>query len=250
VAKRARFTIVHGYAASLLLHSAVLLPVAAHALVTPPRVHSRLVVKLAGEVADRQTEEKTLAETVGAQPQQAEPLAPEQPAPPAVAPAAEPPPETTRRPNDLPEPAPRKPTPPVMASAAPPKASSAQAGLQDRTGENEQRTAKKLAASMSDAERLKAYVGRLTQKVDAALVYPEEARKARLQGIASVAFRILSDGSIQPGSLAIKASSGQPLLDESALTTVRTSAPFDPPPIEMTISIDVAFGPETDGRPR
>jgi protein TonB len=42
--------------------------------------------------------------------------------------------------------------------------------------------------------------------------------------------------------LKIVESSGQPKLDASALKTIRASAPFAPPPKEMTVAIAVAFG--------
>jgi len=93
-----------------------------------------------------------------------------------------------------------------------------------------------------DINLLKGYVKRLTKKVQANLIYPEEGRQAGLHGAATVSFTILGSGQIRPETLKIVASSGQPKLDASALKTVRSSAPFDPPPKEMTVAISVSFG--------
>ena len=48
-------------------------------------------------------------------------------------------------------------------------------------------------------------------------------------------------GQICPETLKIAVSSGKPKLDAGALKTITASAPFDPPPREMTVSIVVEF---------
>ncbi|MGX9428815.1 MULTISPECIES: TonB family protein [Bradyrhizobium] len=58
---------------------------------------------------------------------------------------------------------------------------------------------------------------------------------------ATVTFFILSNGRIRPDSLKIVTNSGQSKVDASALQTIRASAPFDPPPKEMSITIVVDF---------
>jgi protein TonB len=93
-----------------------------------------------------------------------------------------------------------------------------------------------------EADRLREYVKLLTKKVQANLVYPEEGRKAGLQGTATVSFTILQTGQISPETLKVVTGSGQPKLDASALATVRASAPFEPPPKEMTVAVAVGFG--------
>jgi periplasmic protein TonB len=82
----------------------------------------------------------------------------------------------------------------------------------------------------------------LSKKVQANLVYPDEARQAGLHGTATVSFAILRTGQIRPETLKVVVSSGQPKLDESALKTIRASIPFDPAPKEMTVAVAVDFG--------
>jgi protein TonB len=77
--------------------------------------------------------------------------------------------------------------------------------------------------------------------VQANLVYPDEGRRTGLQGTATVSFTILADGRLRTDSLKIVAAAAS-TLDASALQTIRASAPFDPPPREITVKIDVAFG--------
>jgi TonB family protein len=48
-------------------------------------------------------------------------------------------------------------------------------------------------------------------------------------------------GQIRPNSVRIASSSGQAKLDEWALRTVASGAPFASPPNEMTATIEVAF---------
>jgi protein TonB len=93
----------------------------------------------------------------------------------------------------------------------------------------------------AEIDHFKTYVKLLTKKVQANLIYPDDGRQAGLQGTATVSFAILRSGQIQPDTLKIITSSGQPKLDASALKTVRSSVPFDPPPKEMTVAIAVAF---------
>jgi protein TonB len=78
--------------------------------------------------------------------------------------------------------------------------------------------------------------------VQAHLVYPDDGRRAGLQGTATVSFAVLRNGQIRPETLKIVTSSGQPRLDASALKTIRASIPFDPAPKEMTVAIAVDFG--------
>src|SRR5262249_52858368 len=99
----------------------------------------------------------------------------------------------------------------------------------------------------AERERIADYVKLLSKKVKTKLVYPKEGRranerrKAGLLATATVAFTILSDGQIRPESLRIVISSGQAVLDTSALAAIRASVPFDPPPKVMTVAIPVDF---------
>jgi protein TonB len=91
-------------------------------------------------------------------------------------------------------------------------------------------------------DKLRDYVKGLTKKVQANLVYPDDARQGQLKGTARVSFTILSNGQVQPESLKIITSSGQSKLDASALKTIRASVPFAQPPEQMTVAIAVGFG--------
>lgn len=219
-----KFTIWHGMAASLVLHSAVALPFVVNNLTPPPDDSEVLVVELQGVVSDMQAEEKV------AQPPPDQPQPPPQPQPPQEAPPPEPQPE-----NSASEPEPQ----PQIAAPQPP------VPLQARQVQNpdEQQKAQILKAERDlEADRLRKYVKRLTKKVQANLVYPKEGRKAGLHGNARVSFTLAASGQIKPGTLAIVESSGQPKLDASALATVRASEPFEPPPNEMNVAFVVGYG--------
>jgi periplasmic protein TonB len=105
-----------------------------------------------------------------------------------------------------------------------------------------QQNAQTIKADQQEIDRLRDYVKLLTKKVQSNLVYPDEGRQAGLTGTATVSFTILGTGQIRPETLKIVESSGQPKLDAGALKTIRASAPFNPPPKEMTVAIAVAFG--------
>lgn len=71
------------------------------------------------------------------------------------------------------------------------------------------------------------------------LVYPPQARRLGWQGRVTVSFVVNADGSAS--SLRVLESSGYPLLDRSALETVRSAAPFPRPPLPAEIVIPVGF---------
>jgi protein TonB len=74
--------------------------------------------------------------------------------------------------------------------------------------------------------------------------YPEVARQARMQGTVQVLFSMRRDGSIL--DVWIRASSGQRVLDDAAMETIRLAQPLPriPPefPDRLTILMPVAFG--------
>ncbi|OPH84013.1 energy transducer TonB [Nitrobacter vulgaris] len=220
-----KFTIWHGMAVSLALHSAVALPFVVNSLTPPPDDAEMLVVELEGEISDTQVEEKV------AQAPPDQPPPEQQPPPP---PQEEPPPEPREDEGAKPlEPqpqisAPQPPAPPQVHQVKDP---------------DEQQKAQILKAERDlEADRLRKYVKRLTKKVQAHLVYPNEGRGAGLHGNARVSFTLAPSGQIKPGTLAIAESSGQSKLDASALATVRASAPFEPPPSEMNVAFVVGYG--------
>lgn len=71
------------------------------------------------------------------------------------------------------------------------------------------------------------------------LTYPAIARKMEWSGKVVLAFVVAEDGSVT--SIELKESSGYPILDKSAISTVRSSAPFPPPPVAAEIVIPVLF---------
>ncbi len=221
--KRSTFTIYHGLAASLALHSALGLPFVLSSLTSPVEEPSTLVFELEGMVADSQTEQKVQQEAKGeAKQDEADAAKPED------------------RPKDVAENDEEAATPPPPPSSA--KATQGSAGS-NISGDEEQQIAQTIRNDRAaEIDRLKEYVKLLSKKVQSKLVYPDEGRQAGLQGAATVSFAILRTGQIRLETLKIIESSGQPKLDASALKTVRSSIPFAPPPKEMTVAIAVAFG--------
>jgi protein TonB len=230
------FTIYHGLAASIVLHSALALPFVVHAFASPPEEPPTLVIELQGVVADSQTEQKVAQETKG------EAKAEEAVAPAVAETSVTQPIASEVKPMEVAaddtgtEPPPPEPVPTPSPPQAKPSPGSA--GSSNSPGVAQPQNAQMIRP---DREAIKEYVKLLTKKVQANLVYPEEGRRAGLQGTATVSFTILSDGQIRPETLKIVQSSGQPRLDAGALKTIRASVPFAPPPKEMTVAIAVAF---------
>ncbi len=223
-----KFTIWHGIAVSLALHSAFALPFVLDDMMPPADEPPLLVIDLQGVVADNQTEQKVMQQVKGAaQQQEAQMAKATAPTPP------DDPPKEVKENGDTPAPAPSAPDQP-MPDATP---QSSAAGSANIKGAEEKQIAQKIRDRETEQERINAYVKLLSKKVRANLVYPDEGRPAA----AMVSFTILSNGQIRPDSRKIAESSGQPVLDTSALNTIRASVPFDPPPHEITIAINVNF---------
>jgi protein TonB len=71
------------------------------------------------------------------------------------------------------------------------------------------------------------------------LVYPPMARKMRWSGKVIVAFTIVEDGTIH--GIRVAETSGFPILDKSAMETVRSVAPFPKPPVRAEIVVPINF---------
>lgn len=229
--KRAlKFTIWHGIAASMALHSALALPFVMHHFAPPPDDLPVLVIELQGAVADVQAEGRVAQQT----PEQTQQQSQAAPPPPQQVPPRQSAPQPQEEDGSKPPavqpqlPSPQQPVSPETRQAPIP---------------DEQQKPQTLKTDPDlEADRLNEYVKRLSKKVQANLVYPDEGRTAGLQGNAKVSFTISGDGQIKPGTLTLVASSGQPKLDASALATARSCAPFDPPPREITIAVEVRYG--------
>lgn len=233
-----KFTIWHGIAVSLALHSAFAVPFIVQDLMPPPDEPPLLVIDLQGVVADNQTEQKVMKQVKGAAQQQAAQTAkPAQTATPATPPPPDDPPKDVKENGDRPAPPPPS---QVQAQSQPTPDATPQSGAPGSAnikGAEEKQIAQKIRDRETEQERINAYVKLLSKKVRANLVYPDDGRPAATM----VSFTILSNGQIRTDSLKITESSGQPLLDTSALNTIRASVPFDPPPHEITIAINVDF---------
>jgi protein TonB len=71
------------------------------------------------------------------------------------------------------------------------------------------------------------------------LVYPAPARRAGIQGTAELAFTIHEDGRVS--AVTVQKSSGYPVLDEAAIETVLSAAPFPRPPAPASLAIPISF---------
>lgn len=94
------------------------------------------------------------------------------------------------------------------------------------------------AEAAADARRR--YLAALGARLAQHRVYPAAAQRRGLEGQVMVALRIGRDGSVQ--SLAVHRSSGETLLDEGALETVRRAAPLPPLPEnlpESTLDVEL-----------
>jgi|GEM_PF-3551431 len=142
--------------------------------------------------------------------------------PPRPAPAAPPPTESVA--ESAPAPAARAASPTIGAGAAAPVSGAA-------GGE---------AATASD---LDAYLAIVRQRIERERRYPSSARRAGVEGTATVALEIGSDGSLV--SHTITRGSGSFDLDRAAQRMVRRAAPFPTPPstpFRVTLPIEFALG--------
>jgi periplasmic protein TonB len=241
--RRLRFTIYHGFVASIAIHWAVALPFVVQSFAQPPDEPEMLALELQGVVADNQVVQKVLQETKGdvaqEEKQAPDPQKPEQkPTPPAA--SKDEPREVASDDSEAPPPpapAPAMPTPKAETSPAPAKQKTGSAGANNVTGTQEQQNAQTIKTDPDAAQRLAAYSRLVAKKVYAKLVAKYRDRKS-----VTVSFRILSDGHISPDTLKIAGSSGDPRLDAGALQTVRASMPFPPPPEEVTVQFVLDFG--------
>lgn len=71
------------------------------------------------------------------------------------------------------------------------------------------------------------------------LVYPPLARRMNWSGKVVLAFDILEDGSVH--KIRVAQSSGFPILDKSALETVKRASPFPKPPVRAEIVVPITF---------
>jgi protein TonB len=85
------------------------------------------------------------------------------------------------------------------------------------------------------------YLARLSKRLQACLVYPQEVRKSGIEGVSRIRFVITETGTVKPGSLTVVKSSGYPALDSNALKAALAGSPYEKPPKELLVTIAVAF---------
>ncbi len=86
---------------------------------------------------------------------------------------------------------------------------------------------------------LKEHFSYIRELIVKRLDYPPVARRMEWSGKVVVAFVVAEDGDVR--SVNVKESSGYPLLDNSAVNTVKKVAPFPRPPVAAEIVMPVQF---------
>lgn len=124
---------------------------------------------------------------------------------------------------------------------AAPDTGSPSPGTQGRAGGDFQQRQQFTGGRNDAIDVLNAYLSQLTRRLRANLIYPQEAKKKKLEGVSLISFVVTDSGAIKPNTLTVKKSSGYALLDASALKTAELSAPFQKPPRELSVSIAVDF---------
>lgn len=83
----------------------------------------------------------------------------------------------------------------------------------------------------------------LSKKIAPNVYYPEAAPEYDFMVEPRVAFEVLENGEIKPGSLKIVQSTGDRILDEAVLRAVRASVPLPPPPAKdmSTLVLTLSF---------
>ena len=224
--RRSAFTIYHALVASLAIHASLAAPFVLPGWIKPPEEPEPLVMDLEGTVGTNQVEEKLVQETKGQEgkareakdkekdkaqptrermaesqlPQREEQQQVESPpqakegdgsTPPEK--HVEPVPKPQETPDDKKPPAPEPPREQPKAAVA---------GANDVVGAAERQEGQTIKVDpIAERELLHKYVTLLSKKVQANLVYPSEARNARLQGVTVVSFTVLPNGHIRPETL-------------------------------------------------
>ena len=89
----------------------------------------------------------------------------------------------------------------------------------------------KVESEDTATEEMFRYKDAIRQRIESCRRYPRSARKNRIEGISTVFFTVLSDGSVRDVRLA--GSSGYKMLDEEALKNIKRIKFFPPIPDEV-----------------
>ncbi len=79
----------------------------------------------------------------------------------------------------------------------------------------------------------------LLRKIRWTLVYPPQAKNARIQGTVEVIFIVRADGAAS--GVSVSKSSGEPLLDAAAVAAIFAASPFPPPPSSIKLAVPIVF---------
>ena len=93
------------------------------------------------------------------------------------------------------------------------------------------------------------YVRAIQKKIAKNLVYPEEAKQAKLEGAVNLELVLLRKGDLL--SVLIRQSSGYPILDQAALNVVQRFSPYGRFPSdvgarEITVTIPIVYRIDVD----
>ncbi len=225
----------HGLAISLLLHLSLVLPFLLITLHTfDQSKHEKLRIELFGMISDRQMEERHKGSESPQQAnmaaQQANNIVARQSADKYQTVAADSPVHVEKADESVPGA-----MMPVSGASSPAYSSTADAVV-------EQRQQMINNNSQSDPAAILKYSFRVSERIRANLVYPQEAQENGVAGVTKIAFVITSSGNIRENSLRVVESSGSTALDFNALRAARASAPFEKPPAEnVEVVIPLTF---------
>lgn len=216
----AKFDFNHWLAISLLLHLCLVSPLFLVNLHAPDQSrHEKLSLELFGMMSNRQIEERHAATEA---PQQAK-QTPRSPADRYLTTTTESPVHVAKTDESVPKSEPAQMSTPVVSAV-------------EAVEQRQQ------SINQPDLEVIKRkYMARVAKRIQTNLVYPQEVREHGVEGITTIAFTITTSGDIQGGSLRVVKSSGYATLDSNALRSARNSAPFEEPPGEQNVVIDVSF---------
>jgi len=97
----------------------------------------------------------------------------------------------------------------------------------------------KVTSATARQRYLKEHFAYIRDLITKRLSYPPAARRMGWSGRLVLAFVVAEDGTVR--SIHVKESCGYPLLDNSAMETVRNCAPFPKPPVAAEIVIPVQY---------
>ncbi|MCW2318347.1 protein TonB [Rhodoblastus acidophilus] len=229
-----RLAMSQAFGLSLILHLALAAPLIVlwrPSRDTPPET---LTVDLDGLLSDRQAEAKTATDFAPPAPDR-RPEAEQAQTPPAA------PPQNQESPQDI---ADAQPQPPQQQPIAEPHKAqeTPPAGALAPSVSEEGQAARTLSRRDDKEDAIRKYGARLVKKVQARLIVPGAERASGAQGEVKVFFAIAADGSVDPASVKVIASSGRRGLDAAARATITKSAPFPPPPEATTVAFSLFFG--------